>query len=467
MFPLLFKFIEKDIVMGAVTSRKLKSFSENERADIARILKLVEKYDHSRNEVVKKAAELQDLEFNSEYGEMYLDRIKGIVNDDEQSRTCILCKKKGAKNRIVCTKCMKKYEGPELNPVNRFAEKIDGMVGGDGYINMNWKVLFENLFKKHTAKEAEELFICGTALTTPDEETMCSDWPKPWLYGRVFIALLIASMVSFLVFAMGVTLMVPTALFVGAMLVPVSMLVMFFELNVPRNISIFYVSKVFLIGGVASILLTALFLIFDISDELTIGGAIIVGIREEIAKLIVVVHYLKKRSKDKDKRNYLLNGLLIGAAVGAGFAVFESAGYAMDSMTDVMATTEEEFTIHYSFFSAVFITNLRAMLAPGAHIVWAALSGYATVFVCEKKGYKLSSFFSRKFWALFSIPVALHAIWDMPLFYSGLLEIIKDFILVFIIWIAMIVLIDNGLDEINIIVREGFFRKKDTNESLE
>ena len=55
---------------------------------------------------------------------------------------------------------------------------------------------------------------------------------------------------------------------------------------------------------------------------MTITDAFIVGFVEEVGKsnCCYFVYQLFKTNK-------ILNGLLIGAAVGAGFAVFESAGY--------------------------------------------------------------------------------------------------------------------------------------------
>ncbi len=48
-----------------------------------------------------------------------------------------------------------------------------------------------------------------------------------------------------------------------------------------------------------------------------------IGLIEEAAKAIIVAVFLFKSKRS----NYILDGLLIGAAVGTGFAAFETAGY--------------------------------------------------------------------------------------------------------------------------------------------
>lgn len=49
-----------------------------------------------------------------------------------------------------------------------------------------------------------------------------------------------------------------------------------------------------------------------------------VGLIEELGKAIIVLTVLRKLGKLS-----IMTGLLIGACVGAGFAAFESAGYAL------------------------------------------------------------------------------------------------------------------------------------------
>lgn len=50
-------------------------------------------------------------------------------------------------------------------------DSLNEYVGNDRPADLNWKILFSDVFKSHTTEEAEEIFIWGTKKTTPD---MCS-----------------------------------------------------------------------------------------------------------------------------------------------------------------------------------------------------------------------------------------------------------------------------------------------------
>ena len=64
-------------------------------------------------------------------------------------------------------------------------------------------------------------------------------------------------------------------------------------------------------------------------------GAFGIGFAEELGKAIVAALFINRINAD-DKKYYILNGLLIGAAVGAGFDVFETAGYVFATFLNSM-----------------------------------------------------------------------------------------------------------------------------------
>ena len=82
-------------------------------------------------------------------------------------------------------------------------------------------------------------------------------------------------------------------MFVGSCIVPLSVVIFFFETNVPQNISIFRVIQVFFVGGCASLLSTLIiFMIVPVGD-LNFIGAILVGIVEEVGKMIIVALFIQ------------------------------------------------------------------------------------------------------------------------------------------------------------------------------
>ena len=289
--------------------------------------------------------------------------------------------------------------------------------------------LVVNVFRKHTLEERENTFICGTALTSPKENEICSKWPKPWLYSRVFIlfAITFIGLVILLRFFRNI-LAYPGIVFIGALIVPFSLLVFFWEVNAPRNINIFDVIKIFFLGGISSLLITMILNRVIIIGRIDFYGAIMIGIIEESAKFVVVAYFVRGR-----KRKYILNGLLLGAAIGAGFAVFETAGYV--------------FAYGFEIHQMMMIIYTRGIFAFGGHIVWAAMTGAALVMKKEDDRLKFKYIFSFKFLKYYITAITLHAIWDMPI-YIGELPYVQ-IILTMIAWIIILILISAGLKQIS------------------
>jgi RsiW-degrading membrane proteinase PrsW (M82 family) len=314
--------------------------------------------------------------------------------------------------------------------MDSLTRKINNLAGGEGAVRVPLSTVFSSIFKKHTREEAEEIFICGTAKTTPVLTDADSAWPKPWLFSRLIVAFGLAFLMMHLCckeFENFNTY--PALIMAGSFMVPLAVVVFFFELNATKNISFFTIIKVFLVGGCASFLATLL--LFEIVEvkELDWGGAILVGIVEEIGKLAIVAWFIWR---DKGIC-HPVNGLLIGATVGAGFAAIESAGYAF-----------RFFLGTYSYSEMMDVIILRAALAPGGHVIWAAMSGYAVMI--SKGAAPLNTNFLSKtsFWKLFLVPVVLHSIWDMPIKFGADIYLVQ-ILLTLIGWVVIMVLINNSL----------------------
>lgn len=309
---------------------------------------------------------------------------------------------------------------------NSIVEHVNAMTGGTGNVDLNLKDLVISVGKKHSTEEAEEIFSCGTAKTTPPEEEISSAWPRPWLYSRVFMVLA-ATFIGLLFMAKHFhnANAIPGIIFIGALVVPFSAVIFFFEVNAPRNISIFEVTKIFFIGGVASLLTTCV--LYEVADirTWTITSAMMVGIVEELGKIIVVAYYL-----NSVKKKYILNGLLIGAAVGAGFAVFETAGYAMrsDDITEII--------------------YLRGILALGGHVAWTGLAGAAMAMVKKENLIDSEIILHPKFLQFLVVVIIMHGMWDMPVEISSTLPIMQIFLTI-AVWLFLLIMINAGLRQIS------------------
>ncbi len=332
-----------------------------------------------------------------------------------------------------------KFADPNLkeiaaHPVKSFNKKVNELAGGEGVVELKFRDLFSGVFAKHSKEDAEDLFICGTSKTTPTQDRISTEWPKPWLFARIFLALFVATIVLYsLIVYFGNVNCVPGYMTMGSFLVPFSVLVFIFEVNAPRNISFYEVLKYFFVGGCLSLLVTLILFRFTGAGEISYLGAILIGVVEETGKFLVTAFYVKRTKKC----TYILNGLLIGAAIGAGFAAFESSGYAFTSLFIGQGL---------SIDNATHTILLRAVLAPGGHVLWAAIEGAAMMIALDHKEFRSSVLLNKTFLSLSGICILMHGIWDMPFqlpFY------LKYIVLIAASWIVLIIMITRGLDEIN------------------
>jgi RsiW-degrading membrane proteinase PrsW (M82 family) len=376
----------------------------------------------------------------------YLDKIfkkktKKEKYMDENMKDCPSCKEKVLNNSKFCSSCGSKLQDNQnySNDNKQTKDKSESFLNNPKTttprgiaIKLKLTDLTVNVFKKHTLEERENTFICGTALTSPKEDEICSKWPKPWLYSRVFMLFTITfiGLVVLLRIFRNI-LAYPGIVFIGALIVPFSLLVFFWEVNAPRNINIFDVVKIFFLGGISSLLITMILNSVIIVGEIDFYGSIMIGIIEELAKFIVVAYFLRG-----SKRKYILNGLLLGAAVGSGFAVFETAGYV--------------FAYGFEIHTMMRVIYTRGALAFGGHIVWAAMSGAALAMVKEDNRLRFKHILNFKFIKYFITAIALHAIWDMPIYIGSDSNLpYVQAILTIIAWIIILILISAGLKQIS------------------
>lgn len=353
---------------------------------------------------------------------------------------CVYCGNQLPVEASFCTKCGKQqptstqqqqgipnYQIKHEGLYDMATGKLNSYTGGKGSVRINLKMLFSEVFKKHSSDEAEQIFIAGTHYTTPKMEDVSEEWAKPWLFSRVLsyflivFAILIASAYVF-----GGVLAVPGLMLVSALAVPFSAVVFYFEFNAYRNISIFTIIKIYFIGGAFSLLATMLlyqFAIYSDSNGINLWSAFVIGFVEEVGKMIIILYFLNRL-----QNNFILNGILIGGAVGAGFATFETAGY-----------------IFYSGNAYLETAVLRALTAIGGHLVWAAITGGALMLV-KQYGRKIDAteIFSGRFWIFFGLSIFLHAMWD----WSTPFALLKLVILIIAAWIVLFVLMNAGINQV-------------------
>ncbi len=281
--------------------------------------------------------------------------------------------------------------------VQEFVCKITGLETLKAF---KFKFLFSDLWRPRGGDEVECYFNCGCSLTTPMVKDISSEWPRPWAYFKVFLFGLLALFGFWLGFGFFHNIkMFPGLIVVGAFAVPLSCVVLFFELNVLRNISVAQVLKLMLIGGTVSIMISlGLYAFTHLEDSFL--GASSAGIIEEVGKLLTAVIIMGRMKRLK----WTLNGILIGAAIGGGFAGFESAGYIFQAGFNDIG-------------DAFSVLIQRAIFAPFCHVVWTAITVGALWRVKRDKPFEFAMLQDWRFLRVFLFVMALHMLWN-----SGLLE---------------------------------------------
>jgi RsiW-degrading membrane proteinase PrsW (M82 family) len=307
------------------------------------------------------------------------------------------------------------------------ANILNCVTGTEKLEGFNLLKIFSETFRPRTLAEVEEHLTVGTARTSPPLLEIPTDWPKPWLFAGCFLLFSLAYL-GFLVAYMhfNATDLAPGLILMGAFAGPISTLVLFFELNVPRNVSMYRLILLIGLGGTAALLIS--FAGYNVArlGWLTNAGA---GVIEEMGKLAALL-LLTRGWPNK----YILNGMLFGAAVGAGFAAFESAGYAFQICLDSGGGT-------------AMMANLveRGVLAPLMHVTWTAMVGAALWRARGDKPLSLTAVIDRHFYGVLGLVIALHTVWNIT---GDAVGILKAMSLGVVAWYVTLGLVQQGLRQI-------------------
>jgi RsiW-degrading membrane proteinase PrsW (M82 family) len=223
---------------------------------------------------------------------------------------------------------------------------------------------------------------------------------------RAWLQVLLAGAAVWLL-AAGVTaitddaILTPTLFLVGSFLVPVTVVTFALGRLDDCRLTTNVILTGFLAAGTIGVLVSAVTEIYLLpTGSGPLGNALGffgVGLIEEVSKGAVLVA-VAWRVRERTVRG----GMVLGATVGAGFAAFESAGYAFYAYV--------QHTNDHPELNILQTEVSRAMLAPFGHLTWTALLGGA-LFAAAAPPNGGFRFTKRVGWTLLGI-VALHGIWD-------------------------------------------------------
>lgn len=285
-------------------------------------------------------------------------------------------------------------------------------------LKIHWLDIFNGALKKHDEKDSDYALIAGTSLDTVTSEIgMLQKWQNPWMFLKVLRTGLLVSLISLgavlaqiLLFdisqypALNILFIV-----IPPCVMPITLMVFFWEMNVPRDISIMKMIGYFFTGGVLSLLITTLLL------AVIPGGGVLAPLVEEPAKLLASIYFLNKIYQKKGKV-YGFTGLAIGAAVGAGFAAFESIQYAFNQLPTIMVEDiipAQIMILSLDGLIPVFVNIvMRFVCAICGHVLYCAPYSCIVALNMEKSGDANAAIKDKSFVIVFAISFVMHMIWN-------------------------------------------------------
>ena len=161
---------------------------------------------------------------------------------------------------------------------------------------------------------------------------------------------------------------VPSAILLGAAIVPAAFLTFVYGRRLPYDVSPPVVLTAAFLGGIIGTVVAGT-LEFDAQRDLGFLPMVGVGLIEETSKLIIplaVLIFFARYRKQAD-------GLLIGVAAGAGFAALETMGYAFVTLIQSKG----------SITDTVDVLLLRGIMSPAGHMAWTGISATALYAAAE------------------------------------------------------------------------------------
>jgi RsiW-degrading membrane proteinase PrsW (M82 family) len=195
----------------------------------------------------------------------------------------------------------------------------------------------------------------------------------------------------------GDPLFVPTLILLGAAVVPVAFVAFVSGRKLVFGVGGGVVGLTALLGGVVGVLVAGS---LEYATLRNAGGVppFAVGLIEEFAKLLVPAAVLLLFVVLRRDR-HPADGLLLGVACGAGFAVLETMGYALVALVGSGG--------NLSLVNGLLVD--RGLLSPAAHMAWTGLAA-AALWRAATEHWRTRAVV--RFVVMYLVVAALHAGWD-------------------------------------------------------
>jgi len=239
--------------------------------------------------------------------------------------------------------------------------------------------------------------------STPAPQVGTDTPPRGWWWKALIGGAVLWIVTAAVTYGTQNTNLVPTVILLGSFLVPFCVVLYVVE-KAYGTIDTLRLFAAFFVGGIFGVLGASI-----LESHLNPSWWIYVGVGaiEELVKaavfLVVGMAVLPKNGRQ---------GALLGATVGAGFAAFESAGYAFNASLTRLGQID---------LTALLETEaIRGLLTPVGHVLWTAILGAMIFRAASPQGrYR----FTWPVLGAYGLVLGLHALWDSMSFIAGYLAI--------------------------------------------
>lgn len=274
-----------------------------------------------------------------------------------------------------------------------------------------WTEILSEFTESKTKEEKNNALMVGMNGHVPYEADMVREWKSPFLFGRFFLVAI--ALLAVLYFG---NYMIPgigvSAIVLAPFVITLTMVLFAWEMNIPKNISIVEVIKIFCISGVVGIMLA--FVVEDmtvnVTEEVT---PIVTFILRLLIEVLLICLFLRKGSY-----RYGLNGVTIGTAVGAGYTAFWFVTIAimlLDAGGDLAFADK-------TAFNAAF--GLMILGVIGCDTLRMGICGGALALAKGKEGIKIKHFTNSLFLISFIGSLFMSVLWTYD--YTTLFERFAD-----------------------------------------
>jgi RsiW-degrading membrane proteinase PrsW (M82 family) len=207
------------------------------------------------------------------------------------------------------------------------------------------------------------------ALKKIDGQAWAPRWWAVLLIGLALWAAAVGAM-----YFTGNIILLPTIVLLGSFLVPVTAISWYLDHDASPAISPRRIVSAFIIAAVLGLIVASLLEFWLVYGPGTIGMLKVGFIEEFVKGAAIVLLAIGLRSYTTR------DGMVLGAAVGFGFAALETSGYALASLFVVQGQQ-----LVLSLPAVVFTELVRAVLAPFGHGLWSAILG-GVIFYAARHG---------------------------------------------------------------------------------